>query len=86
MKILPILINWLFRECTALVSYENYVIFDFEISTRSVKLATKAIDKNYEINWLKPHEGGIFQVGTDVSLLVKPADVSNVETALQGRV
>jgi len=83
MNFFVFLINLSILRCFAWKTYENYSIFHYTISTATVANATKEIDRNYRINWLMPHHGPTYRLGTEISILVKPNDTSKVELEIE---
>jgi len=59
-------------------SYRDYGKFDITVTSEKVGNVLRTLDEKFSIDWLKPHEGPTYNIGTDLTLLVEPSDKNDV--------
>ena len=64
-------------------SYKDHGIFDITVTSAAVGDVLKSLDTTFSLDWLKPHEGATYTIGTKTSILVDPEDKDAFQTVLQ---
>ena len=63
--------------------YKDHGLFEFTIDSSETAAALRDLESNYNLDWLRPHRGATFALGTSVQILTTPADRLTFAQALQ---
>ena len=68
-----------------LSAYRDNGVLKFKIESETTGEALKRIedDEDFVLEWLAPHEGPNYQIGTDVIIMTEPEDLKYVKESFK---
>jgi len=64
-------------------SYAGNGHLRFQITNERQAKALRKVENEFQVDWLAPHEGPNFGIGTDISILTEPTDTGPIVKALK---
>lgn len=64
-------------------SYDENGIFDFIIESEQTAAVLQNLNKKFDLDWFRPHQGATYEVGQRVQILTSPKDRSAFAKSLR---